>query len=187
MYRNEQDKSGNAAIKGENGVKNFLKCLKTNGWKHENASEYEDIVKHIDIHVSKEGDKRSIDVKAHKSFRKDGPLAIGWVLLEHTNVVGGKGWLRGECSHVAFEQLTPLSRGFIVAKREELLGLWNSKVDTTKLSERSADAKYTIYTRSRFGRYDIISWVSVQDVMALPSTEYWEIEKVEKYEQQQTK
>jgi hypothetical protein len=167
--QNKFDRNGFSKRKGDTAAIDFAVQSSLQGWKVTPGSAADDY-KHVDFHLAKSTENRKVDAKARKSFKRGQPPTDTHFLLEHTNVQGKEGWLRGDADFIAFQTL----KGFVLAKTTELFDLWNRKVSMTKLVTHGEDAIYCIYTRSQWGRFDIISWVEAAEVMALPSTEFWE-------------
>lgn len=150
-------------MKAEMAFENYVTAM---GWEVEKASFADDIKRHIDYYVSNpvlRNTRKSFDVK-----RSSSPNEM-WI--EHTNVNGNIGWLRGESDYIAF-YLDDTDRRFLVVDRDELLDFWESVVDTD-VTDNKRDAYLRAYQRD--GRKDLIAKVKEDDIRALVTTRTWVI------------
>lgn len=102
-----------------------------------------------------------VDVKGKKL-----PEAIA---LEFKNVAGEDGWMCGSATWIAveIESLT----GFFRFDREEALEWCRSNVDNEYVSSYKKAYK-KLYTRSKWGKKDIITSVTIHDLQELSSLVY---------------
>lgn len=117
---------------------------------------------HIDYHSA----LGTFDVKARKRMsRNSKKLQDEFTWLEFKNVRGNTGWLCEGSDIIAFER----KRDFVLIDRHPLLKFAEDRCNLTDFVEESSDAIYKAYTRE--GRRDLISIVSMDDIMAeLPHT-----------------
>ena len=153
VYRNKYDKDGKqarAAYKSEDLFE--ASAFKYYG-KVKPATEEENVKGHIDFHVETVG---SVDVKSKKST-----FINGLIWIEIQNVVGNHGWLYGDADYIAFEwddhfKLCPTQwLQLNVAK-------WTARATEVTWREH---ALYNHYTRKKFGRDDILTLVTMEDIL----------------------
>ena len=102
-----------------------------------------------------------VDVKGKKL-----PSAI-W--LEFKNVVGEKGWMAGDATWIAME-IEALT-GFFRFDREEALNWCTFNIDKEYVDNYSESYK-KLYTRSKWGKKDVITTVTLHDLTDLSSLVY---------------
>lgn len=143
---------------GDTAESDFVNIMKSRGREIWEASKNQNMFDHIDYFVRAEsGNVISFDVKAYK-----GSAERGQVLLEFKNVKGNKGWLYGKADFIALQ----LSNGqFLCVNRKALVLLGEKLCDLDDLVGNVRDALYKGYTRSRWGRDDLISCIRIEDVI----------------------
>ena len=101
------------------------------------SSKEDDWYRHIDCYVNGYG----VDVKGNRH--------LNTIWLEHTNVNGNKGWLRGEAFYIAMYVME--LNCFSIYKRTDLLDYINNNV------KEECNNKYEylkFYTRKKWGKKD---------------------------------
>ena len=128
----------------------FEQKIRLKGLRYQKASEEDDWYRHIDCYVNGYG----VDIKGHRR--------LNTIWLEHTNVNGNKGWLRGDALYIAM--LIKELNAFSIYYREELLKFveQNTKGETTNKEEY-----FKYYTRKRWGKKDMIVKVRYTDIKHL--------------------
>ena len=124
------------------------------------ASDYDNIHRHIDFWHGEHG----VDVKGRKL-----PYQI-W--LEFKNVLGENGWMKGDAKWISidFPQIT----GFVLFQREECLEWCRSmfRDKNFEYARNSRDAYKKLYSRSEWGRDDLMTCVTIHDLLELNSFTY---------------
>lgn len=135
----------------------FFDLIKT---YYPNAREatLEEQYKHID-YVCSIG---TIDVKGKKRKNRHSNFDMDIVWLEFKSNEGFPGWLYGTQDFIAFER----PYGFILVRTPDLLKLGKSLCNLGEKVAKSSEALYKGYTRK--GRKDLLSMVSIKDVLTLP-------------------
>jgi len=134
---------------GDKAEQAFYNIIKSKGVDIRKSSVSDDIEKHIDFYIGDVG----IDVKGNRH------LECIW--LEETNVMGNKGWLRGEAKYIVFD--VKELNSFCFFNRQALLNLVSSYTETT--TDKNSYFKW--YTRSDWGRKDRIMKVRYNDIKHL--------------------
>jgi len=140
----------------------FREFAEKQGYAFEESPPSWNIHKHIDCFLSKDGKKRSFDVKALKRVARGNQYSQNseiWV--EFKNVRGRKGWLYGEADMIAFQDTED---SFLIFKREDLVSFCEEMVDETAVASSTRDALYKVYTRK--DRKDVISRIKRADLIA---------------------
>lgn len=125
----------------------FSQIMLKRGWSLVLAS-MQDQFNHIDFYLNKEGIEITVDVKSKKRLSAhDSGFMSGWLWVEFAGHGGGKGWLYGDQTHIAFH----LEGGFLVVSRESLSSFCESRVDldspTWEWATEPKEAKYKVYRR----------------------------------------
>lgn len=142
---------------GSSAENAFVKMMKERGRPIREASREQNMFDHVDYFVEgKSGRVVSFDVKAFK-----GQAERGYILLEFKNVKGNKGWLYGKADMIAFQQG---DGRFLCVNRDELVMLGERLCDLTVSVNRIGDALYKSYTRSKWGRDDLVSLIKFEDL-----------------------
>lgn len=134
------------------------------------ASDYDNIHRHIDFW---HGDK-GVDVKGRKLPHQ--------IWLEFKNVLGEKGWMKGDAKWISidFPQIT----GFVMFQREECLDWCRDQFrrDGFEYATNSKDAYRKLYTRAKWGRDDLMTCVTIHDLLDLESFRYvkWSDEDIDR-------
>ena len=134
-------------ISFEEDFKNRIISL---GLNYKKSSKKDDWYKHIDCYVNGYG----IDVKGNRRLKT--------IWLEHTNVNGNKGWLKGDATYIAMH-ITELDI-FSIYKRIDLLNFIekNTKGETINKNEY-----FKYYTRKKWNKKDKIVKVKYNDIKHL--------------------
>jgi len=115
--------------------------------KYKKSTKKDDWYKHIDCYVNGYG----VDVKGNRRLKT--------IWLEHTNVNGFKGWLRGDAMYIAMH-ITELDK-FSIYKRKDLLDYVVSKTDGCTTDKKHY---FKFYTREKWGKKDKIVKVKYKDI-----------------------
>ena len=128
----------------------FKSKVNSSGLKYTEATKQDDWYKHIDCYVNGYG----VDVKGNRYLET--------IWLEHTNVNGNKGWLRGGAKYIAMH-IKELDV-FSIYHRDDLLDFVNKNV-----KEKTTNKKdyFKFYTRERWGKKDLIVKVRYSDIVHL--------------------
>tara|TARA_A100000171_G_C2099270_1_gene128776 strand:+ start:73 stop:582 length:510 start_codon:yes stop_codon:yes gene_type:complete len=153
-FKHKYDKDGSCSTMGETAEESFDKSMLSLGFLTEPTG-FKDQVRHIDFFVK--GDF-SVDVKSMKRLERGGDLQENYVWVEFQSTNGSKGWLYGDCSHIAFE----LEKKFVLVGREELALLCETIVNDEYV-KKPKDAHLFKYQRA--GRKDIISLVPMHTIL----------------------
>ena len=125
----------------------FKEKIKAKGLKYKKGTLRDDWYKHIDCYVNGYG----VDVKGNRHLET--------IWLEHTNVNGNKGWLRGEALYIAMH-IHELDC-FSIYYREDLLKF----VENNTYEETTYKSDYfKFYTRKKWGKKDILVIVRYIDI-----------------------
>jgi hypothetical protein len=107
----------------------------------------------------------TIDIKARKKInRSDNAEQDDLLWVEFKNTAGNAGWLTSDVDFIAFER----QDDFVVIRRWQLLELASELCDLNNMVSRPSDALYKGYQRK--GRLDLISIITMQDLLQLPVT-----------------
>jgi len=148
--------------RGQEFEQTAMGILRENGYSVENATLDENKYQKIDFWaVGKDAKRYSFDAKAMRSLVRGGPLQDEWVVVEWKNVIGLPGSIYGKQDFFVFERMNTI----LIVRRTGLLEFAKSRVDFTKIANRSDAAFYGVYTRH--GRSDLISQINLND---LPTT-----------------
>ena len=115
----------------------FKEKVLSNNLKWKEATKEEDWYKHIDCYVNGYG----VDVKGNRHLET--------IWLEHTNVNGNKGWLRGDAYYIAMFIME--LNCFSIYKRYDLLNYVNKN---TKVESNNTLEYLKFYTRRKWGKKD---------------------------------
>ena len=126
MYRHHHDKDGSCSAMGGTAEKLFSETVKAFGGRVE-ATGFKDQIRHIDFFVLVEG---AVDVKARKRLSRAGAIQDEFVWVELVGNGGKKGWVYGDCTHIAFER----ERDFVVVPRKDLADLCDTSEKERKIN-----------------------------------------------------
>jgi len=115
----------------------FKEKVLSNNLKWKEATKEEDWYKHIDCYVNGYG----VDIKGNRHLET--------IWLEHTNVNGNKGWLRGDAYYIAMFIME--LNCFSIYKRYDLLNYVNKN---TKGESNNTLEYLKFYTRRKWGKKD---------------------------------
>ncbi len=115
----------------------FRDTVKSKGYKWTEATQEDDWYRHIDCYVNGHG----VDVKGNRHLET--------IWLEHTNVNGNKGWLRGDAFYIAMFIIE--LDCFSIYKRTDLLKYIN---DNVKEESTNKYEYLKFYTRRKWGKKD---------------------------------
>ncbi len=153
MYRNKFDKTGQMSAKGFKAEAVFKANVDSFFETEIVKAKFQDELKHIDFHCDL---SFKVDIKSIKDKET--------VWIELKNVQGRKGWLYGDCTHFAFER----PKGFYMVKRDDLIGLVDKLVDMDALVDTAKDCLYKTYSRTKWGRKDLLTKIKPSDLLTLP-------------------
>jgi hypothetical protein len=105
-------------VRGKKAEISFMETSISLGWNWYNSDDHEDKVFHIDCHVKKPNDSRSIDVKSIKKDNK-GVFNRDCTYVELVTTKGKIGWLFGRANWFAFEY--DYEGTFLVISQEDLI------------------------------------------------------------------
>ena len=148
MQNNHESKRGSDA------EKRFAKELLSNvTW----ATTYQDIHEHWDVMGKLHEKTYKFDVKALRRInRNDSNLDDDITWIEGTNVIGNRGWLRGDADYIVFERM----QGWMVINRAKLFDWVMQKLKENNLKE--GKGLYQIYQRP--GRKDKLTMIRYSDI-----------------------
>ena len=132
----------------------------------EKADRWEDMTRHIDLYVIKNGIKYGIDVKGIKRHsrqdtRKDD--SVHWIEIQ--NVKGKKGWIYGEAVYIAFLTNTSI----LYVPTSNLRRLTEEKIKGKIITNTNPNCCYIPYQRQ--GREDIIFKIPTEDLRKIAKHE----------------
>lgn len=123
--------------KGNKTEREFMDLMISRGNVVLEATDEEDMYKHIDFFVNGDG----VDIKGNKKSYD--------IWLEVQNVFGGNGWLCGEAKWIVFDLVDV--NAYYIYKRMDLLK-WVVENTSENTTDRNDYLKY--YTREKFGGKD---------------------------------
>ena len=140
--------------RGSDAEQRFAKeFLKEVTW----STTHQDIHEHWDVMGKLHGQVYKFDVKAQKKInRGDSNLDDDITWIEGTNVIGNRGWLKGEADFIAFERKS----GWMVVNRTKLCDWVMQKLKDNNLAE--GKGLYQIYQRP--GRKDKLTMIRYADI-----------------------
>lgn len=153
--------AANAAFeRGRDAENAFAAEIKALGWGIRPATPDEER-RHVDFHLSMPKGKCKVDVKAKKEIYSiiGGILRKDVLLLELTNVSGGKGWLYGDAHYIV--QQEP-DGGWTWYDREKLVTIVERLVEKNKFVDSFQFSHRCIYRRR--GRADRITTLTLKEV-----------------------
>ena len=138
---------------------NFRKEAESKNYLVTKSTRNDDMFKHIDFHLEKNGQSFSVDVKSRKkASRSNAKFDDEYTWVEFENVRGNSGWLYGDADYIVFEQ----EDQYIFIDRDKLLKFCLDAV-SNKYVNSSTQAIYKKY--QRFGRKDVISRIKLSDAL----------------------
>ena len=148
----------------------FIQEAYKKGYEVKEASQDDNMFKHIDLILTKEGETFTVDIKAQRTGTdKSKGYDDLWIVVEFKNTVGNHGWLYGQCDYFVFEQ----EEEYIFANSEELRELCHEVVDLNKRVKYFRDANYKVWGRSYQNKKDLLSRIERSKVLELESTFTW--------------
>ena len=138
---------------------NFRKEAESKNYLVTKSTRNDDMHKHIDFHLKKNGQSFSVDVKSRKkASRSNAKFDDEYTWVEFENVRGNRGWLYGDADYIVFEQ----EDEYIFINRAKLLKFCLNAV-SDKYVNNSTQAIYKKY--QRFGRKDVISRIKLSHAL----------------------
>jgi len=120
---------------------------------------------------------KTFDVKARKRVLRSGPFADeNLFLLEWKNVYGGRSWLQGIATYIAFEQ----EWGFHVVQRKPLAEYVRTRINWTiaPVQTENPPVPFKKYQRIKDDRSDVFFYVPVKEVLDnVPHAEMRDVKK----------
>ena len=173
VYRNKWDKDGNEARAAYRAEDLFAASALLKYPDLIPATEDENIHGHIDFKCRNLG---GIDVKARKQA-----FAEGRIWIELKNVQGDDGWLFGDMDHIAFEW----DDHFKIVPRDWLHTRLFDLIDKAIKVQHKSKALYNYYDRSKYGRKDLITQVTTEDILfvTVETIQFTTQQEVDKYRQ----
>jgi len=148
----------------------FIQEAYKKGYEVKEASQDDNMFKHIDLILTKEGETFTVDIKAQRTGTdKSKGYDDLWIVVEFKNTVGNHGWLYGQCDYFVFEQ----EEEYIFANSEELRELCHEVVDLNTRVKSFRDANYKVWGRSYQNKKDLLSRIERSKVLELESTFTW--------------
>jgi hypothetical protein len=131
---------------GKKAELRFKAMFEAAGVKVVDATEDENINKHIDYHLYALEAYTTVDVKCMKRVSREDPEPQDkFVWVEFMNVRGKPGWLYGEAQFIAFET----KDGFAMVERIDLIDHCNQYVNKEINAYKPQDALNAVYRRER--------------------------------------
>lgn len=149
-----QERLNRCAREGNKFERMFVERAERLGKTCRFGTKQDDWYKHIDVWV----DGYGVDVKGNRHLET--------IWLEHTNVNGNAGWLRGEATYIAMhiEELDL----FCLFLRHELLAF----IEENTLAMTTDKREYfKYYTRAKWGNKDMVVKVRYKDIKHLQRAE----------------
>ena len=153
-YTNKFDTKGEARTNGyraEAGFKDALSVFFNAGVR---KSTLQEEFSHVDYDCKMQF---KVDVKSIKD-----PSTV-WIELK--NVQGDKGWLYGDASHFVFER----EKYFVMVRKDDLISLVDELCTKEKV-DNPDDCLYKLYSRSKYGRKDLLTKIEPKDLKKIPHT-----------------
>lgn len=161
--RNRFDKKDSLEL-GRRAEDTFARLAVKHGFKVTPSSGKENIDKHIDYIIERNGKSKKVDVKSLKrKSRGDRELQDEFLWIElHSVRKDNKGWLYdGKADLIAFE----LSKSFRLVERLELIKLIQKLVDFEAKVTNSKEALYKVYSRK--DRFDVLTMIKSEDLLGI--------------------
>jgi hypothetical protein len=152
-YKNKFDSTGRCSEQGFKAEDVFKTNVDSFFESEIVKANFQEELKHIDFHCDI---SFKVDVKAVKDSKT--------IWIEFKNVQGKKGWLYGDCTHIAFER----PKGFILVKRTDLVTLCDNLVDKSIMVDSAKDSLYKMYSRTKWGRHDLLTTILPKDLLTIP-------------------
>ena len=154
---------------GLNTEEIFKQLVIRKGGRVLEATQNDDIHRHIDKYIEFRNKKYSVDIKAVKKKQAGTGFEFQdtWLWVEFKNVLGSKGWLYGDMDLFAFER----AHDFIICPSKDVRTLAEELVDFDAKVRRACWAEYNIYQRR--GRKDQISMIRYDDLLKIKHHKIW--------------
>ena len=139
--------------------RNFRIEAKNKGYLVTKSTDQEDMFKHIDFFLEKDGKNISVDVKARKrATRASWDFDDEYTWVEFQNVRGHRGWLYGDANYIVFER----KDDYIFIDRERLLKFSLDAVNDIYV-DSPREAIYKKY--QRYQRDDVVSRIKLDHAL----------------------
>jgi len=163
------DRGGRCLREGVSAESRFRQLARARGWTVQAASRHDDCVRHIDCYIERDDLRMGVDIKARKrTARRDAAFRDDVWWLERTNVVGRRGWLRGDAQLLAMEG----PRGFTLLDRPKLWTWAQERVAWDVKVRAPGLALYKSYTRR--GREDEVTLVKAKHAIGASLYDIWD-------------
>ena len=153
-YTNKFDTKGEARVNGYRAELGFKDALSVFFNAQIIKSTLQEEFSHVDYNCKMQF---KVDVKSIKD-----PNTI-WIELR--NVQGESGWLYGDASHFAFER----QKYFVMVRKDDLISLVHDLTKNEKVDSPD-DCLYKLYSRSKYGRKDLLTKIKPEDLKEIPHT-----------------
>jgi len=148
----------------------FIQEAYKKGYEVKEASQDDNMFKHIDLILTKEGETFTVDIKARRTGTdKSKGFDDLWTVVEFKNTMGDAGWLYSKSDYIVFER----EKDFVFADTKELINMCEDIVDTTNRVSSFRDANYKVWGRSYQGKKDLISRIEMCKITDLKNTFIW--------------
>ena len=140
------------------------------GYEVREASQDDNMFKHIDLILTKGGETFTVDVKARRTGTdKSKGYDDLWTVVEFKNTVGKPGWLYSKADFIAFER----KDDFVCANTEELRTLCEEIVDLNDEVDSFKYAEYKVWGRRYKNYKDLMSRIEMYHITNLEKTFIW--------------
>jgi hypothetical protein len=151
---------------GDNSEQRFKRIMESYGKTVKESTEEQNMFDHIDFFIHDNGIVYSVDVKGPKGKNRQDPnkaakpANVSWNFVEFKNIKGNPGSLYGKADFIAFE----VTEGFVIANRKSLINYCDTVVDKNTFVDRAEYAKYKMYSRTKWGNKDEISYIEISKI-----------------------
>ena len=148
----------------------FIQEAYKKGYEVKEASQDDNMFKHIDLILTKEGETFTVDIKARRTGTdKSKGFDDLWTVVEFKNTMGDSGWLYSKSDYIVFER----KEDFVFADTTQLRNMCEDIVDVTKRVASFRNANYKVWGRSYQGKKDLISRIEMCKIIELDKTFIW--------------
>lgn len=162
----------NSFFESQYSESKFVVCCEHNNIEVKNSSKKENMYKHIDFYLTKNGKVESVDFKgAKRKSRTDSEYDYDLVWIEIQNVRGNKGWIYGEADFIVFER----EDHYIFIPRKRIVEYAESIQDKTVYHKKYIEKLY-----QRKNREDIIFFTTFQNIFKkFPENKFFKLQKID--------
>lgn len=156
-----QNRRAYSTTTGKVAEARFKAAAQALGLTVEKSTSAEDTREHVDFWMAYDGVGRwGVDVKGNNMPHE--------IWCEFKNVIGNAGWMYGSATIIAFDM--PEEGGFSIVNREDLARYCEENVEDVFV-KHPLDAYKKKYQRKE--RLDVITKISIVDLMSIPSYRVW--------------